>query len=278
MDCIAAQKLLSCFYDNELQPELAAEFREHIGECCNCSDELASFDKLSGLFDDAVVPEPSAGLWDKIECAMSSSPTNRSVPFVRRSGIQSRVLGFALAASLLLAIGIWSFTQHQAQNEHHHDALAVNLQSMLSQFSTNPMLAMSELSKQFQGVEVSLDKAESLLGYKPAIGNHLPNGYQLTSTHVLKMPCCTCSASICTRSDGSSFAIFEHNTEQKMWFGDAPAVMAKCGNKECRLVQMPEHLAVTWKSGNRQLTAIGVNDVEEVVSLLAAIEKPAPSG
>ena len=278
MDCIAAQKLLSCFYDNELQPELVAEFREHIGGCCKCSDELASFEKLSTLFDDSVVPEPSAGLWDKLECAMTTSSTSRTVPEVRRIGIRSRVSGLALAAGLLLAMGVWGFTHRHNQNDHQHDALAVNLRTMLSQFATDPLLAMDELSKEYHGVEVSLDMAESMLGYKPAIGYRLPNGYQLTSTHILKMPCCTCSASICTRSDGSSFAIFEHNTEQQMWFGDAPAVMAKCGNKECRLVQMPEHLAVTWKSGKRQLTAIGVNCVEEVASLVAAIENPASPG
>ena len=278
MDCIAAQKLLSCFHDNELQPELVAEFREHIGGCCKCSDELASFDKLSTLFDASVVPEPSAGLWDKLECAMTSSSISRTVPAVRRIGIRFRVLGLTLAAGLLLAMGVWGFTHRHNQNDHRHDALAVNLQATLSQFATDPLLAMDELSKEYHGVEVSLDTAESMLGYRPAIGKHLPNGYQLTSTHILKMPCCTCSASVCRRSDGSSFAIFEHNTEQQMWFGDAPAVMAKCGNKECRLVQMPEHLAVTWKSGSRQLTAIGVNGVEEVASLVAAIENPASPG
>ncbi len=223
MDCNTAQKLLSCFCDNELQPELVAEFRDHIDGCCKCSDELKSFNKLSTLFGDSVVPEPSAGMWDKIECCMASSSKNHTVPVVHRPGNRFRVLRLAFAASLLLGMGIWGLTHRHNENDHHHDALAVNLQKMLSQFAKDPRLAMNELSKQFQGVEVSLTKAESLLGYKPAIGNHLPNGYQLTSTHVLKMPCCTCSASFCTRSDGSSFAIFEHNTEQQMWFGDAPA-------------------------------------------------------
>jgi hypothetical protein len=277
MDCVTAKEYLSVYSDGELHAELASQMCDHIAGCSNCRDEIASFNKLSTLFADSTVPSPPAGLWANIETGMETSTEVRSVAANRRTGFSSRVLRLALAASLLLAVGIWRSNDH-----HQHDELAVNLQDVMSQFAKEPLLAVNKLSEQYQGVEVSLDAAEDLLGYRPAIGNSLPTGYQLTSTRVLKMPCCTCSASICRRTDGTSFVVFEHNTEQQMWFGDAPAVSAKCGGKECRLMempeQMPEQMAVTWKNGNRQLTAIGVNGVEEVASLVAAVDGHASAG
>lgn len=35
---------------------------------------------------------------------------------------------------------------------------------------------------------------------------------------------------------------------------------------------MPDQLAVTWKVGTRYVTAIGVNGLEEIASLMAAVD------
>ena len=278
MDCVTAKEYLSAYCDGELSTELASQVRDHIAGCRDCCDELASFKKLSALFDDSTVPSPPGGLWANIEKTMATPTEVPRVVAHHRSGVSPRLLRLALAATLLLAVGIWRASPWRSNDHHQHDEMAVNLQDVMSQFATEPLLAMNKLSEQYQGVEVSLDAAEDLLGYRPAIGKSLPTGYQLTSTRVLKMPCCTCSASICTRTDGTSFVVFEHNAEQQMWFGDAPAISAKCGGKECRLVQMPEQMAVTWMSGKRQLTAIGVNGIEEVASLVAAVDAPTSAG
>ena len=278
MDCATAKEHMSSYMDGELNAQLASQVRDHIAGCTDCSNELASFSKLSALFAGSTTPPPPAGLWANIETGIDVSTDVRSVIPSRRSGISLRTLRLALAATLLLAVGIWRASPWWSNEHSQHDELAVNLQEVMSQFAKEPLLAVNKLSEQYQGVEVSLDAAEGLLGYRPAIGDGLPAGYQLTSTRVLKMPCCTCSASICTRTDGTSFVVFEHNTEQQMWFGDAPAISAKCGGKECRLVQMPDQMAVTWKSGKRQLTAIGVNGVEEVASLVAAVDRATSAG
>lgn len=270
MDCITSKEYLSAYCDCELSPELASQVREHVSTCCDCAAEVASFGRLSTFIVDSNVPKPPAGLWANIETEMEDSISVRSLSVNRESGYSPRVLALALAASLLLAVGLWRSSQWRSNDYHQHDEMAVNLQDVMSQFAKEPLLAVNKLSEQYEGVEVSLDAAEDLLGYRPAIGNSLPIGYQLTSTRVLKMPCCTCSASICKRDDGTSFIVFEHNVEQEMWFGDTPAISAKCSGKECRLMQMPEQLAVTWKSGKHQLTAIGVRDVEEISRLVAA--------
>lgn len=278
MDCVTAKEYLSAYCDGELSTELASQVRDHISGCRDCCDELASFKKLSALFDDSTVPSPPGGLWANIEKTMATPTEVPRVVAHHRSGVSPRLLRLALAASLLLAVGIWRASPWRSNEHHQHDELAVNLQEIMSQFAKEPLLAVNKLSEQYKGVEVSLDAAEDLLGYRPAIGDGLPAGYQLTSTRVLKMPCCTCSASICTRTDGTSFVVFEHNAEQQMWFGDAPAISAKCGGKECRLVQMPDQMAVTWKSGKRQLTAIGVNGVEEVANLVATVDRATSAG
>lgn len=278
MDCVTSKENLSAYCDGELSAELASQVLDHVSTCSDCSAEVASFGRLSTLIIESNVPAPPARLWANIEAGMQTSTEVRSVVAHRHMGVSPRVLRLGLAASLLLAVGIWRSSQWHLNDRHQHDELAVNIQDVMSKFEKEPLLAVNKLSEQYQGVEVSLDAAEDLLGYRPAIGKNLPAGYQLTSTRVLKMPCCTCSASICTRTDGTSFVVFEHDAEQQMSFGDAPAISAKCCGKECRVMQMPEQLAVTWNMGKRQLTAIGVNGIEEITSLVTAVDAATSAG
>ena len=41
---------------------------------------------------------------------------------------------------------------------------------------------------------------------------------------------------------------------------------------------MPDQLAVTWKVGTRYVTAIGVNDLEEIASLMAVVNHSDAAG
>ena len=137
---------------------------------------------------------------------------------------------------------------------------------------------VDELSAQYNGTLVSLDAAKELLGYE-LVAAKLPSaGYRVASTHVLKMPCCKCPASLCVREDGSEFLLFEHNEEQLMWFGDSPTISAQCCGKVCHCAQMPDQLAVTWKVGTRYVTAVGVNGLEEITNLMAVVDPPNSAG
>ncbi len=278
MDCLTAKNHLSGYYDGELTVAVAALVRAHIDACADCRNELAAFERMGTLVLTADVPVSSSRLWGRIVILLENSPRPYPAFTPGPSGIQFRVTAVVLAACLLLGLGIWRFGHWNGKDHDDHAEMAVNLGEMISGFASDPVAAIDRLSTHYQGVEVSLETAESLLGYRPAIGNSLPEGYQLTSTRVLKMPCCTCSVSICARQDGSTFVVFEHNEEQPRWFGDARSISAKCGGRECSVVEMPEQLAVTWKSGMRQLTAIGVEGLEEVASLMAAAEKATSAG
>jgi len=63
-----------------------------------------------------------------------------------------------------------------------------------------------------------------------------------------------------------------------MWFGDAPSVVAKCGQKSCRCIQLPQQLAVTWSEGKRNVTVIGAASIDEVPRLVAAMESDSSAG
>ena len=278
MDCLTAKNHLSGYYDGELAVDAAALVRAHIDECADCRKELAAFERTGTLVAAAEVPVSSSGHWAGILILLEDESRPDSGFSPGRTGIQFRVTAVVFAACLLLGLGIWRFGHRGGEVHEDHAEMAVNLGEMISRFASDPVAAIDKLSTHYQGVEVSLDTAESLLGYRPEMGNNLPAGYQLTSTRVVKMPCCTCSVSICTRQDGSTFAVFEHNEEQPLWFGDAPSISAKCGGRECSVVEMPEQLAVTWKSGMRQMTAIGVAGLEEIASLMAAVDNESSAG
>ena len=278
MDCLTAKNHLSGYCDGELTVDVAALVRAHIDECADCRQELGTFERMGNLVATAEIPASSFRHWARILILLedASRPYPGATP--GRTGIQFRVTAVVFAACLLFGLGVWQIGHWSGDGHEDHAEMAVNLGEMISGFASDPVAAIDRLSTHYQGVEVSLDTAESMLGYRPAVGNSLPAGYQLRSTRVLKMPCCTCSVSICTRQDGSTFAVFEHNEEQPLWFGDAPSISAKCGGKECSVVQMPEQLAVSWKSGMRQMTAIGVEGLEEVASLMAAVDREISAG
>ena len=79
----------------------------------------------------------------------------------------------------------------------------------------------------------------------------------MASMHVLKMPCCVCSATLCLRTDGSPIVVFEHKEQQPTWFGKTQSIMTRCFDKQCQVVEMAKHLAATWRHGDRHLTIIG---------------------
>lgn len=98
----------------------------------------------------------------------------------------------------------------------------------------------------------------------------MPDGYSVDSTYVMKMPCCTCVQCLCTRSDGSTIAIFEHDDEEaKEWFGDRPEMSANCNGKQCMLVELDDRIAASWKHDKRHFTVVGLRDVAELTNLVA---------
>ncbi len=139
----------------------------------------------------------------------------------------------------------------------------------LDRFKSDPHDAQSFLLSQYQHEPVHPQEAVERVGYRPVVADGLPNGYSLVSTHVMKMPCCTCVQCLCQRADGTTLAIFEHDDEELEWFGTRPTVNVTCQSKQCALVELPSSMAASWKSGKRHITVIGAKDVGEVDKLVA---------
>ena len=183
-----------------------------------------------------------------------------------------------MVASLIAAVTIGYWAASRTSHDRIHRVAAAHVHNTLTRFPQKPRAVVDELSTQYGGTLVSLDAAKDLLGYEPVVSKLPSAGYRVASTHVLKMPCCTCPASLCVREDGSEFLIFEHNEEQPMWFGDSPTISARCCGQVCHCTQMPDQLAVTWKVGTRYVTAIGVSGLEEIASLMAVVNNSDSAG
>lgn len=275
MNCEEVRARLSEFYDGELPADKTAEISEHVNSCDACTAELRFFGQIGGLFREQCDLSTASGHWAKIAVRLKEQ-TGRFGPW-RFPQSLFRLLPL-IVASLIAAVAIGYWAAWRTSPDQVERVAAAHVHKTLTRFPQKPHAVVDELSAQYQGTLVSLDAAKELLGYDPAVAKLPSAGYRVTSTHVLKMPCCTCSASLCVRDDGSEFLIFEHNEKQPLWFGDSPAISAQCCGKVCHCAQMPDQLAVTWKVGTRYVTAVGVNGLEEITNLMAVVDPPNSAG
>jgi len=275
MNCEEVGARLSEFYDGELPADLAAMISEHVNACDTCTAELQSFGQIAGLFREERDLAAAPGNWTEFSARLDQQ-TGRFQPwrFLRSS---HRLLPL-MTASLIAAVAIGYWSARKLSHEEVHRVAAAHVHKTLTRFPQKPRAVVDELSAQYQGTLVSLDDARDLLGYVPVVAKMPAAGYRVASTHVLQMPCCKCPASLCVREDGSEFLLFEHNDAHPMWFGDSPRISSKCGGQVCQCVQMPDQLAVTWKVGARYVTAIGVNGLEEITSLMSVVNPSNSAG
>ena len=275
MNCEEVRGRLSEFYDGELPADKTAEISEHVNSCDTCTAELRSFGQIGGLFRGECESSIASGHWAKIVVRLDKQNGRFRPGRFPRSLYRLLPL---MVASLIAAVTIGYWAALQTSHDKIHRVAAAHVHNTLTRFSLKPRAVVDELSTQYGGTLVSLDAAKDLLGYEPVVSKLPSAGYRVASTHVLKMPCCTCPASLCVREDGSEFLIFEHNEEQPMWFGDSPTISARCCGQVCHCTQMPDQLAVTWKVGTRYVTVIGVNGLEEITSLMAVVNNADSAG
>ncbi len=275
MNCDDVRAKLSEFYDVELPADKTAEISNHVNSCDACTAELRSFGQIGGLFREQRESITAPGDWANMVVRLDHQ--SGRFPQWRFPRSSYRFLSL-IAASLIAAVAIGYWAAWRTSPDQVERVAAAHVHKTLTRFPQKPHAVVDELSAQYKGTLVSLDAAKELLGYDPVVAKLPSAGYRVTSTHVLKMPCCTCSASLCVRDDGSEFLIFEHNEKQPLWFGDSPAISAQCCGKVCHCAQLPDQLAVTWKVGTRYVTAVGVNGLEEIANLMAVVDPPNSAG
>jgi hypothetical protein len=271
VNCNRVNELLSAFHDAELAPEVRQAVAAHLEGCPKCAADLADYRRLSDVAARLTRPEPP-DQWAAIErqLAASSAAPRRSPSSFR---LPARRL--AIAASVALAAGLgaaayYGWLSPSAVRDQH---LAMNFDSFLSRFEEQPQVAEQVLLTSYNGRQVDFDEAARLLGYRPVMARGAPPGYVVDAVYVLDMPCCKCPQVICRGDDGQRVAIFEHESDQPIWFGDRPAIDATCGGTSMRIVEVDtDLLAATWSSQERRVTVVGARNVEEVAQLASYLE------
>ncbi len=269
MNCESFCEKLSAYLDGELNAGDELEVRTHFESCGSCCLQMEQFVAIGDLIrrsEDAAQAIPT---WDAIEHRLDRAAVLSPRPMTYRSTWTIAALATAASFFLLwLAASSFRDSNHDdhdvASNGHAHPSMAVDFQDVFQSAQTDPQAAIGRLVMKYQGLELDRKGAVEYLGYEPALFQTVPVGFTRTSTHVLNMPCCKCSATICQRQDGTSLVFFEHKDEQPVWFGNAPSTDTQCAGKPCKIIESAGNLAVTWKSKGRQLTMIGAKDKTEV--------------
>lgn len=305
-DCQLVQPQLSAYHDGELSGAQVAVIAKHVESCSACSSELNAIASLGSVFNQAPVPAKPADLWQRIERELPTPAepvtlSRKFVAWIRESPYGAGLVSMAASVLMLLAAGLWygeergrvtemgsggamamhshdgeMSAEHMAPGGTPHDHMeqfAGVMTDYLEKLPSDPDAAEQMLLSKYNGETVDSDGAVKLVGYRPIISGGLPEGYSLASTSVLKMPCCTCVKAVCKRSDGSTLVLFEHDDEEAAWFGDRPSTMAICGEKDCCLIDLDSSIAATWKQGTRSVTAVGVRDQKEVVTLVNWLDR-----
>ncbi len=263
MDCREARDLLSGYYDDELPSRLWAEVDAHVSGCARCTAEFNTLRDLSAMAAGLDQPHPPAELWSELEGKLDEGASaEREAP----SAPQPRLV--AIAALLLVTAGIGWFAYQRWFSASEASPMLADFGRYLQQLQEDADRAQQILVDEYQGDAVSLADAARQLGFQPLIAAGLPEEYAVQKAYILKMPGCRCVQCLCRRDDGSVVAIFEHDEKQPTWFGDRPAISARCGGKTCSVVQVDDSLAVSWKANDRYLTVIGIRDVDELAPLI----------
>ena len=269
MNCETFSAGLSEYMDRELDAVLKDQMLLHAESCESCQNKLQSFQRIGEWMRESELPVDTERIWSRIS---SSLPAKSRI--ADRLSMKWILPGLAIAASLAFLITRidWSpsngkHSENHLSHDHaalDHDSLAVDFRHVIELAQIDPRQAIASHVDKYEGKELDAQAATQFIGYRPSLFGKVPVGFERVSTHVLKMPCCKCSATICQRKDGKSLIVFEHKDEQPVWFGDLPSIETQCSGTQCRIIESAGELAVSWRQKDRQFTMIGATDLAEV--------------
>lgn len=270
VNCDWVEERLSAYIDNEISSQERIAFEAHCDHCNSCRVLTAEYQAIGKLMRQSEALVDMNSLWERVEDRLDDGLV---VPISTKS--QSKNWLYAVLVTAASVALIWFVARNPASKHndgvsHEHSALAVDFQEVIRTAKSEPKTAIARLVAKYKGKELDAKAATTYLGYEPAIFKGVPEGFTRVSTHVLNMPCCKCSATICERNDGTSLIVFEHKDEQPVWFGDLPSIETQCSGKNCKIIEAAGQLAVSWKNDDRQLTMIGANDIAEVNQWVAS--------
>lgn len=294
MNCKWVEDHLSDYIDAELDSSSSEQVDAHVACCEHCRKSLSGYRSMGAWMKASEPIADTEAIWHRITCQFESPSTTivRGLPsleaargtpaigapqgsFSKRPNVPWPPLLMVLAATfafLFFAIRplserVWD--RHGAAHVRHE--LAVDFTDILQLAGAEPKQAMDVLIDRYDGKEMGQEETEQALGFEPTLFQTIPDGYKLVSTHVLNMPCCICSATLCQREDGMTLIVLEHREDQAVWFGDAPSIQTQCGGRSCKIVESTGHLAISWQNENHHFTLLGATDLTEVSRWIESI-------
>lgn len=304
MRCQTVIEQLSAHFDGELSQALSGDIESHISHCESCRGELRRFGRIRDLVSasslDGSQPPPWAAIAAQLQAEQAAPvavPSNP--PSMRTTQSKAKdilVIAASLAASFLIFSWAWRASDHSTQvadsghshqadhSSHAMNATAISFQDTVSLQQQNTGLAMQSLASKYAGREASADEVVKNVGFRPMAKSPLPSGAKLVSTHLLKLPQCSCVddkctcgpgdcncvVCVCERPDGSTFLVIEQCKGQKVNFGELPVQLVHRSNHELLMTGNEKGLAVAWTANQTRKVAIGLRDLSEMDQLLAA--------
>lgn len=278
MNCDIVEEHLSAYIDEELDAAACLQLKEHVEQCDACRGLMSEYHSMGVLMRRSERIVDTEAVWEQVSLKLET-------PVVTLASTESQWRAWAsrygtsilaAAAGVLILVSALRYAapdnHDTASALHDHAAMAVDFAEVFRSARTEPQLALSKLSEKYDGRELNTEEATQYLGYQPALFKSVPEGFTRVSTHVLNMPCCKCSATICERSDGTSLIVFEHRDEQPIWFGDSPSIKTQCAGMPCKIIESAGQLAVSWRNQDRQMTIVGADDLTEVNHWVASLK------
>lgn len=257
MNCPEVGSLLSIYYDGELPADKRIAVEVHVENCPRCAAELAELRRLSELaasLAEVTQPMPSTPSARRPQHGPAASAWFRAHQLRMVAGLTTAVV------LLILIVGLSSL---RAQHEH------VDLAGYWKAMAVDPVQAHRQFVSRFDGHSVTADAAYHEVGFRPRVPDCPPDFVRVDSNYVLNMPCCRCIQSLCRREDGTLVVVFEHAKDQADWFPDQPQVVMQCAGTECRVLQLEDDLAASWRCGDRTLTIVGLRTMDELTQWVA---------
>lgn len=258
LNCQEVQAELSAYHDGEVSETRRKEIETHLLLCSDCNSQLQMFQQLSVMVT-KLPPVEAPDRWNKL----AESPVRNIIrPETPSHGFRRKAIRYVSAAlSIAFCVGIlvWLIPR-----DHHQHDVSVAFGAYLDEFANNPESADRLLTQSYRGTSVSFQEAVDSLGYRPVMVDHMPPGYSLVQAQLLRMPCCECLQATFSRNDGRVICVFEHDRNQSDWLKGRPVVSTQCDNTTCRMTQVDGHLAATWERGQRLVTVVGLQSIQEL--------------
>lgn len=99
-----------------MTPEEREAYELHLAGCATCRQEVASLRSVANVLPLAVEPvEPAPGLRDRVVAAARAEPARALLPFpaATRDRFRPWLAALAVAAAVLIALGIWNLQLRQ---------------------------------------------------------------------------------------------------------------------------------------------------------------------